>query len=577
MHEEGQRQLRQPRREPLHVVFVGLRTFFVVFVVMPLSYAADLDNLPPAARAQIAPASVDWAQLQAQLQQATGDLREVSLESLWGTYLIESAKCGKLKADAVARVISENGWTADQVAAFWDRLDRETADRSRHPDVAGELLAGVEQCLHLKDAFGEGASIDALFGLAQMQLFARKLPEARAALEAVLARLPEKTEFLHASRGVTAYRIAQSYEFASDFEAAREWYLKCAEWGTPENTGGYDVRGEGYVEAARMCTRLGLDEEALTHYRKAIDECGQWGQAVASMDMCGLLMRSKQPEEAIAVLEPLSRGGNGPVAQVYALLSIARLRTDQGDTDAARAGCQQALEVLAGVTDAQALGMLASAGDQGRNLLSWIDRCDREPVAVRPAALLLPTGAEGSAPSGRFVVVTWVPGALVLAAPDWLIVEPQPEAVAEVVPIRRTYWATLKNGLTPDQREGEVVVSVAGHPDWMARLPVKVRSQGLDVSARECFFGFLEPGEKREQILTVRDRAGRPFSVTECRVDGPGVHCGESVRVGDSEWRVTVSVQPTVPGAIEARLLIVTDRHDPTGLVVPIHAYAMGD
>jgi tetratricopeptide (TPR) repeat protein len=559
-------------------------------VFQPFSRAADLNSLPPLARKALEPVTVDWPHEIARLQDWTklvpdpvlltrpdwsGGLPEVDVSRIWGTYFIESAKSGRLKADELSRVMTECSWTADDLAAFWDRLDRETADRAREPDVAGQVLAAIEQAPQLKDAFGEGASIDALFGLAQVKLFARKLPEARTALEAVLARLPEKTEAAHPSRGVAAYRMAQSYEFASDFETAREWYLKCAEWGTPEKTGGYDVRSEGYVEAARMCRRLGRDDEATTYYRKAVDECGQWGQAVASMDLCGLLMKANKPDEAIAVLEPLTSGANGPVPAVYALLTIARLRCDQGDSAAARDCAHRALELQASVTDAQALAMLAWAPDQAARLLSQLDTSDRQPVTVHPGSLLFTTDGDDPAPPAGFLVVTVGLAALTVSGPEWLDIRPLGRATPEGTPVRRAYVVALRGGTAAEGADGEIVVTAEGHPDRAAHLAVKVRPTGLEVSPRECFFGFLKPGDRREERVVIRDMRGKPFTVRQCRMEGTGADCGEPLRVAEGEWRVTVSVAPAAPGVIEARLVVVTDRDGSDQLLVPIRAHAL--
>jgi tetratricopeptide (TPR) repeat protein len=468
-------------------------------VFRPFAFAAELNNLPPLARKALEPVTVDWPHEIARLQDWTklvpdpvflarpdwsGGLPEVSLSSLWGTYFIESAKSGRLKADELSRVMTEHKWTAEQLASFWDRLDRETADRARRPDVAGQVLAAIEQTPHLKEAFGEGASVDALFGLAQVKLFARKLPEARAALEAILARLPEKTEAGHASRGVAAYRMAQSYEFASDFEAAREWYLKCAEWGTPEKTGGYDVRSEGCGEAARMCRRLGRDEEAMTYYRKAIDECGQWGQAVASMDLCGLLLKANKPDEAAALLQPLATGRNGPVAAVYALLTIARLRSDQGNALAARACATQALEAMATVTDAQALAMLLSSRDEARSVLSALDRWEQDPIVVRPRRLVLGGGPDNSPPCASFTVSTMAASTLTIAAPNWLRVERAGDTFKDAGGTHQPFRATADPDTHGRPREGEIAVGAQEHPDWQLLVPVERTEARLEATPR---------------------------------------------------------------------------------------------
>jgi len=571
-------------------VFVLLRACFALFVFQPLTYAADLNNLPALARRALEPVTVDWPHEIARLEEWTGlvpdpvlltrpdwsgGLPEVGLSSLWGTYFIEAAKSGRLKADELSRVMTEHKWTAADVAAFWDRLDRETADRARQPDVAGQVLAAIEQTPHLKDAFGDQASVEALFGLAQVKLFARKLPEARAALEAVLARLPEKTEAGHASRGVAAYRIAQSYEFAADFEHAREWYLKCAEWGTPENTGGYDVRSEGLGEAARMCRRLGRDEEAQAHYRKAIDQCGQWGQAVASMDLCGLLVRGNRPDEAIALLEPLAAGRNGPVAAVHALLTIARLRRDQGDAVAARDCATEALEVMAAVTEPQALAMLASSEGEARAMLCVLDRWDRQPVVVHPTRLTLRPRADRAPPCAHFTVSTMAASKVTIAAPEWLAVKPAGDVVRDGNGTHEPLLASLTPGAVAAAQHGEVAVGVEGHPAWRVLLPVEVLARALVVTPPEVFLGFIEAGDTRRTTIAVEDTDGKAFALLRALPEGEGVAVDPPTRARQSEWRIAVTVIGRRPGILRGRIVLETDLPGTETIEVPVYAHVV--
>jgi hypothetical protein len=293
------------------------------------------------------------------------------------------------------------------------------------------------------------------------------------------------------------------------------------------------------------------------------------------MDLCGLLMKANKPDEAIAVLEPLTSGANGPVPAVYALLTIARLRCDQGDALAARACARKALEVLARVTDAQALALLAWAPDQAARLLSQLDTSEREPVTVHPASLLFTTGGDDPPPSARFLVVTVGPGALTVAGPEWLDIRPLGEATPEGTPVRRSYVATLRAGTAAEGADGEVLVAAEGHPDRAAHLTVKVRPAEFEVSPRECFFGFLSQGDRREQCLVIRDRRGEAFTVKECRIEGAGADCGAPSRVAQGEWRVTVSVAPAAPGVTEARLVVVTDRDGSGELSIPIRAHVL--
>jgi tetratricopeptide (TPR) repeat protein len=374
------------RYEDGRAFFVLLRACFAVFVFGSLSHAAELDNLPVSARNALEPVVVDWAQERARLEDWVkllpdpvslsrpdwpGGLVEVDVSSLWGTYFIECAKGGNLKAEELARVIGEREWTAEQVAAFWDRLDYETADRARQPDVAGQVLAAIERVPHLKGAFGDQGSMEALFGIAQVELYARRLREARALFQNLLERLQRgEVPSGKLGKGLVAYRMAESYLFEGEYESALEWFGKPGDWGAPSRAGEYDVRGEAWAEAARTCLRLGLPEEAATYYERAMREGGGWGAVVAALDRGEQLAGEGRFEEAIAVLSPLTTGTKGRVGASYGLLFIANCYRRQGDVASARRYAKLAIAEASRITDSAGSLLGEAVVAQARELLA---------------------------------------------------------------------------------------------------------------------------------------------------------------------------------------------------------------
>ncbi len=589
-------------------LLAALAGFMLAAPVAPV-LAVDLEDLPPEVREKAQPVEINWSKqlnrtlegalhlkgvqlpgrpdgaartrveavhlggLQAPAQLPVEEVGSSALSDAAQSLLVGLLAQGATSAEGWREQIETTGLTVADLCAIWRRFRREHPHQGERFGVASSLWAAIEASIPPEQRDPTGLPLDDAFSLGEIQLWARDGESAQQTFEAVVARLPEGPTTGRVSRGLLAYRIGQCRQQASDLDGALDWFLKCAEWGTPEMTGGYDVRGEGYVEAARMCQKLGRAEEAQGYYRKATDECGQWGQAVASMDLCGLLMEEKRPDEAIAVLEPLTRGGNGPVAAVYALLSIARLRCRQGDGVAARGSAERALEVLGAVTDAQALAVLASADDQARRVLSAIDRWETEPIVVRPQRLTLSPGA-AAASAARFTVSTMTAGELTIGAPDWLIVEPAGDPMRGSSGMHRQFSARLKARAVEEARQGEIVIAFQGRPGWTARLPAEAHAIELEVSPREAFFGFIKPGEKKEQTITIRDRLGRPFTIRQCEVEGQAVEIGAPVRTGDAQWTIAITLATASEGSVKARLILTTDLPGTRPVQVPVYGHA---
>jgi tetratricopeptide (TPR) repeat protein len=136
------------------------------------------------------------------------------------------------------------------------------------------------------------------------------------------------------------------------------------------------VRSEGFVEAARMCRRLGLDEEALTCYERALGATG-WGTVFAAIDRGQQLTSEGRFDDAIAMLTPLTTGAKGPVAAGYGLYFMATTYRLRGDLANAGRCARLALAEASRVTDGPGSGQCAAVAELAEDLLAYLARVER--------------------------------------------------------------------------------------------------------------------------------------------------------------------------------------------------------
>jgi tetratricopeptide (TPR) repeat protein len=578
----------------VEVLLVGLGASLVVGGRAP-ARGADLADLPAEVRDQARPLQIDWRSILAAAVQSAYPLRETrptvgptppstppsgvpssSLAAGKVDLLIASARQGRLQAEDLASLMREGQWTAEDVAAFWDRLDRETADRARRPDVAGQVLAAIEQVPHLRDAYGDDASVEALFGLAQVKLYARELPEARDVLNGLLVRLDAgEVPGGNVSQGLVAYRLGESYAIEQDWEKAREWFLTSEKWGAPVRPAAYDVRSEALVEAARICRRLAEDGKAIELYRTALTRPG-WGRTVAALDLSALLAVAGNYGEAASMLQRLLELPLPTQDRAILLSRLGVVEYGSGDSEKARAALEECLRTSGLLADPGARLAARPATGPARALLTWLDRWAQSPLYVPVKRLAL--RADRGRPGGtvRFTVAARQPMPLeVTPSLAWVVVRQLGQAHVR----QEAVWTEFEVGLAENaplgQSTGSLAITSAAAPGSSTSVRIEAVVLGeLEVLPRALFFGFIELGEQKEVSLTVRSRSGKGFSLREARAsdEAKALSVAQPVQRSVGEWAIPVTILAKDPGQMHSTVLLMSDVPGEEHIEVPVYA-----
>jgi tetratricopeptide (TPR) repeat protein len=575
--------------------------------------AADLDDLPPEVREKTQPVHLNWSkqlnrtldgalrlkgvQLPGRPHGGTGarveavhleglqapaepPVAEVSAARVLGdarvTLAIESAKTGSLQAGELAAVMRECEWMPEDAASFWQQLDRETSGRARQPDVASQVLAAIEQTRHLGDAYGEDASSEALFGLAQVKLYAGKLSEARALLGTLLSRLKAGDEPKGSlSKGLIAYRMGESYRFERDWVNAREWFLKPDEWGPPTRPEAYDARGEALVEAARACRVLDDQQQALDLYRKAIGMSG-WGQAVAAAELSMLLDKAGEHVEARAVLDEVASSRTlSPMETVLVLRCIGMSRYAEGRAGAARRAFEECAATYEAIPSQQQRYRAEPIAAGAYHMLDLLDRWQAAPLYASTSSVRIDAAVGQASLERTFHVETWHPQPLTVKA-DLPYVEVREIGVTRDEEVTRTEYAVRT---LPDAPAGELSGALTIASESFPGKIAFVRLVGSIAAALHCIptsahFGFMAPRDSKQLPIRILSTSGKAFTVRQVTIpDAPAVNVSEPTRVTDSEWRVTVSLTTVGPGTVDTSLMLHTDVPGAETIQVPVYAH----
>jgi hypothetical protein len=370
--------------------------------------AADLDDLPPEVREKTQPVHINWSkqlnrtlegglhlkgvQLPGGPDGAAGTLIEgvhlqgveapaqFPVEEVGASALSDAAQSllvgllaqGTTSAEDWREQIETSGLTVADLCAVWRRFRREHPRAGERFGVASSLWAAIGVSIPAEGRKPADLGLEDALSLGEIQLWGCDGEAAQQTFEALVARLPEGPTTGRVSRGLLAYRIAQCRQQASDLEGALDWFLKCAEWGAPEMTGGYDVRGEGLVEAARLCRRLGRDDEAQALYEQAINECGGWGRCVAVFDRGNRLIKQRKFDQAIAVLKRLAEGVSGPMAAAYAYYFSGCAYWGKGSKDLCADCMTRALDMIGALRDRRSLDQVAPIAEEAKATLALI-------------------------------------------------------------------------------------------------------------------------------------------------------------------------------------------------------------
>jgi tetratricopeptide (TPR) repeat protein len=415
--------------------------------------AADLENLPPEVREGISRVGVDWTPWRDLLREAVEVAPStVDPAPLWETFLVELLIRGGVSTEEWQDLLEQREADAETVCSIWRGLwftDPEAIESMGWVRPFWEAAAAL---IPPDQRDPSTLPFDQALALGEMQFWSGDIEGAQKVYEAVFGRLPEgpPTEG-RVCRGLMAYRIAQCFEKKLDVRGALEWYRKAAEWGTPEQTGGYDLKGEALVEAARMCRALGRYAEADKYYKQAVAECIGWGQAVALLDLARIRLNEGDEEEAERVYEEGAElcGQGWGAAKLWMRLAHRTYR--RGDQEAALEYCQRIMETLGGSPWPSAERMANAAGDMIDRIHQW----DAQPLQVSPEELRLEGGE-----AVKFVVITWqeppIQTTTDVACIEVSLSDTSPKKPGEV---SRTFEVSLKEDAQPGTYEGKIVLT----------------------------------------------------------------------------------------------------------------------
>ncbi len=415
--------------------------------------AADLENLPPEVREGVSRVEIDWAAQRALLREvAELAPAEIDPSPLWVTFFVQLLIRGGASADEWRGLLEQRGADVELVCEIWRQFRSDDPELTEQMGRMRPFWEAVTALFPAEKRDPSTLPLDQALYLGEIQFWAEDIEGAKETYETLFERLPEGPTEGRACRGLMAYRIAQCLEREFDIRGAREWYLKCAEWGSPEQTGGYDVRAEGLVEAARMCRGLGWHAEADKHYQRALNECTGWGQAAAALDLARLAIIKGDEEKAERIYQEATELCGQGWGAGKLLMRRAKRAYWRGDREAALEYSQRVMQELAGAEWPPAERLANAAGD----LIDRIHRWDDEPLAVSPEELRLEAGQRDV----QFEVTTWQEPPIQVTSDvtciDIQLSETLPKKPGEV---RRTFKVLLKDDARPGTYEGHVVLT----------------------------------------------------------------------------------------------------------------------
>lgn len=436
-----------------------------------MAWGADLGNLAPEVREGISSVDIEWSPWRDLLQGAAEAAPSaVDPAPLWEEFFVELLIRGGMSTDEWRGLLQQRQADVEEVYTIWRGLwqaDPETIESMGWVRPFWEAIAAL---IPADERDPSRLPLDQALALGETQFWSGDIEGAKAAYERILERLPEgpPTEG-RVCRGLMAYRIAQCFEKGLDVRGALEWYLKAADWGRPEETGGYDLRGEALVEAARMCRGLGHHAEADKYYKQAINECTGWGQAVAFLDLARIQINEGDDREAERVYEEGAKLCGHGWGAAKLLMRLAKRCYARGDRDEAIGYSQRVIQELASAQWRPAERMANAAAD----IIDRIHEWDEQPLEVSPEELRLETGQEL-----KFTVTTWqeppIQTTTDVACITVSLSDSSPKKPGEVC---RTFLVSLNEDAQPGTYEGKIVLTTTGARPFEVPITVIVAAR----------------------------------------------------------------------------------------------------
>ncbi len=430
------------------------------------AWGADLENLPPEVREGITGVDIEWSHWRDLLQDVVQAAPSaVDPAPLWEAFFVELLIRGGVSAEEWRALLEQRQVDVEGICSIWRGLWYADPERIESMGWVRTFWEAITAVIPAEERDPSTLPFDQALYLGEIQFWSGDIEGAQEAYEKILERLPEGPPAEgRTSRGLMAYRIAQCFEKGLDVRGALEWYLKAAEWGKPEQTGGYDLRGEALVEAARMCRGLGRHAEADKYYKQAVNECTGWGQAVAVLDLARIQINKGEDEEAERVYkEGVELCGQGwGVGKL--LMRLAKWSYARGRRDAAIDYSQRVIQELASGEWPPAQRLANAAAD----IIDRIHQWDEHPLEVSPAELRLEAGG-----NLKFVVITWQEPPI-QATTDVACIEVSLSGTSPKKPgeVSRTFEVSLKDDAQPGAYQGKIVLTTTEARPF--ELPISV-------------------------------------------------------------------------------------------------------
>ena len=578
----------------------GCMAFVAAVLVTPHlpAIAADLDDLPPEVREKTQPVHLNWSKQLDRTLEGALHLKgihlpgradapagtpidavhlegvqapaELPVAEVGGSALSEAVQSllvgllaqGTTSTEGWRQQIEANGLTVADICRVWRRFRQEHPRKGERFGVASSLWAAIAVVVPVDQRNPADLPLDDAFSLGEIQLWGGDGETAQQTFEALLERLPEGPTAGRVSRGLLAYRIAQCRQEASDLEGALDWFLKCAEWGTPEMTRGYDVRSEGYVEAARICRKLGRDEEAQAYYRKAISECTGWGQVVASLDCADELIQGGEDREAERLLAPIAAGSHGSLAATYASWVIGYFSYHRGDSQAAHYHLSATLkraDDLAGMLGGERAAGIAA---RTRGILERLEAQQKmPPLTAHPRSVELIAGPGRPTPVTRLTVIAASGTPLVVeSVPRWLSVSNVDEPVGEHhVGRSQGYEVAVREALTWGTYTGQIRLALHDEVDRTLSIPVRLTVRPELICRPSLWFFGSVTGGQTKTVSVVLSSAAMDFDVVGVEGGDKDLVTVDPVRQESRSWLLHATLRsPKTPGAVEGSVWVRT-------------------
>ncbi len=151
---------------------------------------------------------------------------------------------------------------------------------------------------------------------------------------------------------------------------------------------------------------------------------------------------------------------------------------------------------------------------------------------------------------------------------------------AEVGEDEKKTWQ-LELTFKPASFVGEIVDQLSIHTTHAERplitIPITGEIRGdLDIRPATVFFGFIKPGQKAQQQVTIQSGSGAGFTVKSVQADRSEIQV-EVAEQSAGQWVVSVSMNTAQAGTLDGTVTVNTDVPGEETLLIPVYAHVVTD